>query len=267
MLPATVIKIGDTRGAAMAIGLHPESVTLRPDFAAAGLLCQGNDARERAGLRSHLAAETQAAPAMDAPRPAPVRLGKNRHGRGEGMPAELPGGTLKDDSRGFYRHRRQRIGFGAIGIKGARTGESRNADLPFHLGVIRFHLRVGQRPVGERRARHRPAAAALDKIDFVEPPEVGRKVYGASAHATPVDRRELLFGLVLRGLAKGLGLPLEIVSQGVFLRLGDFIVPKIAGRDEAPLLQHHHLEARRGEFLGQHSARRAGADDDEVNFF
>ena len=80
MLPAPVIKIGDTRGAAMAIGLHPESVTLRADFAAAGLLRHGNDARQRAGLRSHLAAETQAAPAMDAPRPAPVRLGKNRHG-------------------------------------------------------------------------------------------------------------------------------------------------------------------------------------------
>jgi len=101
----------------------------------------------------------------------------------------------------------------------------------------------------------------------VELPEVGREVYGASAHATPVDRRELLFGLVLRGLSKGLRLPLEIVNQGVFLPLGDFIVPKLAGRNPHPLFQHHHLEARRGGFLGQHSTRRAGADNYEVDFF
>ena len=183
------------------------------------------------------------------------------------MPTQLPGGALKNDSRGFYRHRGQGIGFGAIGIKGARASQSRNTDLPFHLSVIRFEVRVGQRPVSERRARHRPAAAALDKIYLVEPPEVGRKVYRASAYATPVDRRELLFGFVLRGLSKGLWLPLEIVRQDVFLRLGDFIVPKFAGRNPPPLFQDHHFESRRGEFLGQHSARRAGADDNEVDFF
>src|SRR5271169_5335110 len=69
-----LVKIGDARGTAMAIHLHAKGVTVCADFAAAGLLRHGNDAGERTGLCPYLAAETQASPAVNAPRPASIRL-------------------------------------------------------------------------------------------------------------------------------------------------------------------------------------------------
>jgi hypothetical protein len=52
------------------VGPYPEGVALSPNFAAAGLLCQGNHARKRTGLGSHLATESQAAAAVNTPCPA-----------------------------------------------------------------------------------------------------------------------------------------------------------------------------------------------------
>ena len=74
-------------------------------------------------------------------------------------------------------------------IERAGSSQSRDADLPLDLGVVRLEIGVRDRPVGEPRAWDRAEHAALVEVDFVEAPEVRRVVQARAADATSVHHR------------------------------------------------------------------------------
>src|SRR5207253_11158555 len=92
-----------------------------------------NRSHERAGFCADLAAEAETKTALDTGAAAGPRLGKNRHGGRERMPAQLSGGAFKEHSRRFNRQRRHGIRLRARRIERTCAGQAGNANLPFHL--------------------------------------------------------------------------------------------------------------------------------------
>src|SRR5262245_1594365 len=134
---------------AIRAGLDSVDITVGADLAAPRLLCHSNDGRQGTGLGADFAPKAFAETALDASAPPGSWLRKDRHWRGEWMPTELPGGTFENDAARFHRQWRQRIGLGPRWIKRASAGKARDADFPFHFGVIRLKLSVSYGPVRE----------------------------------------------------------------------------------------------------------------------
>ena len=59
----------------------------------------------------------------------------------------------------------------------------------------------------------------------------------------------------------------QVVGHGREHGVLDFVVLKIFLAEIGPLLQDHHAEAGGGKLLGHDPARRARADDQEIDFF
>ena len=182
------------------------------------------------------------------------------------MPAEFLCGALENHSAGFYRERRVGVGLRARGIERARAGEAGNANFPFHFGVVRLKIRIGDRPVREARASDWTVLAAFDEIDLMETPIVGSEMHGAAADAATVHHRRLRVGLVLRSLAESSRLELRLVGQSVLKEDMQIVVIELVGSQVRPLLKDHHAKAVAGEFLGENAPGRTRANNDEVHF-
>src|SRR2546425_2474395 len=75
-------------GATTAVDVDPEHVAAGADLAPPGGLGAGNDREQRRGFRPELAAKELTESAVLAAVAALVRLRRDRHRRGEGMPAQ-----------------------------------------------------------------------------------------------------------------------------------------------------------------------------------
>ena len=119
---ALFVEIDGAGDAAVVVHFDAMDVRVGTDFAAAGFFRHADSSGEGARFCADLAAEGQAETAIDAGAASGAGLGKNRHRRGEGMPAELAGGALKNYSGGFHRERWHGVGLGARGIERAGAG-------------------------------------------------------------------------------------------------------------------------------------------------
>src|SRR4029077_5704163 len=149
---------------------------------------------EGAGFCADFAAEGEAETAIDAGAASGTRLGKNGHGSGERMPAELAGGALENDAGTFHGQRGHGIGLGARRIERAGASQAGDADFPFDLCVIRLEIGVGDGPVAEVGTGDGTNFTALDEVDFMEAPEIGGEMYTGAADATAVDEGALGLG-------------------------------------------------------------------------
>src|SRR6266702_6431147 len=110
--------------------------------------------------------------AMDTARTPAVRLRVDGHRCREGMQTQLAGTALEKHTGGLHGQRWHGIGAGARRIKRACAGKTGYTDVPIHLRVVRFQLRIGDRPILERGPLDGAEAAALHEIDLVEAPVV-----------------------------------------------------------------------------------------------
>ena len=105
------------------------------------------------------------------------------------MKAEFAGALLEQYTRGFHGQRRHRVRLAAWRIERARARESGDADVPFHLRIVRLQFRIRDRPIGERRARDVADQAALVEVHLVEAPVVRREVVTAATDHRGVPGR------------------------------------------------------------------------------
>ncbi len=261
-----LVEVRRAGNAAVRAGLDAVDVAVGADFAAPGFFRHSNDGRQRAGLGADFAAKAFAEAALHASAAPRSRLRKNRHRRGERMPAELARRAFENDAARFHRQRRHRIRLRTRRIERAGAGETGNADFPFHFRVIRLEVGVSDRPVGERGARNRSNFAALDKINFMEAPVVRGEMDAGPADHPAVDVRAMSLGFVLRRLAESSGLKLRMIGELVPVHYFDFVVGEIRFRQVRSLLENHHAKAVRRKLLGKHTAGRAGSNNDEIHF-
>src|SRR5712664_39887 len=158
---ALFVEVDRSGDAAVVVHFDAMDVGIGADFAAAGFFGHADGGGEGAGLCADFAAEGQAEAAIDAGAASGARLGKNSHGRGERMPAELARGTLENYAGGFHGKRRHGVGLRARRIEGAGAGEAGDADFPFYFGVVRLEIGVGDGPVAEVGAGNGADFAAL----------------------------------------------------------------------------------------------------------
>ena len=182
------------------------------------------------------------------------------------MPAELACGALENYPGRFHRQRWHRIRLRTRRIKGAGAREAGNADLPLDFGVVGLEVGVRDRPIGEAGAYNRTDLAALDEIDFMEAPEIRGEVDAGATDASAVYQRALRLGFVIRRLAECGWLKLWMVGELVLTEDFNFVVREIRFGQVGALLQNDNAETVGGKFLGEDSAGRAGADNDEIHF-
>ncbi len=182
------------------------------------------------------------------------------------MPAQLARPSLENHSRRLHWQRRHGIRLRPWRIKRAGARKPGHSDLPFHFGVIRFEVRVSNRPIRKARARYRTDFAALNEIDLVKSPEIRRKVHARTADASAISQRSLGPAFLVRRLAKRVRLQLRMIGELILRKDLDFAVCEIRFRQIGALLQHHHAKPVRRKFLGQDSSGGAGANDHEIHF-
>src|SRR6267378_2685367 len=97
-------------------------------------------------------------------------------------------------------------------VERASPGQTRNTDFPFHLGVVRLEVCVGDGQVGKAGSRNRADFSALQEINFMEAPIVGGKVHAGATDTAAVSNCALRFGFFRGSLAKGVWLKLGMVG-------------------------------------------------------
>ena len=185
------------------------------------------------------------------------------------MQPQLARAALEEHAGRLHRQRRHRIRLRARRIERAGAGETRHADLPLDLGVVRLEIGVGDRPVGEAGAGDRAEHAALDEVDLVKAPEVRRVVQARAADAAsvPEGRLELLqLGFLRPASSRNVCgfLTASLVMPPRYQSFSSSCL-KVAQREPRSLLQQHDRESCLRQLPRNHAARRAGADDDEVD--
>ena len=161
-------------------------VGIRPDFAVAGLFGHGNHGGERARFGTPLTPEGFTETAVCTCRPALVGLRQNRKRRRIGMPSQLACTPFQQDSGRLNGQRRQRIRLRARRVEGIGSRQTGNSHFPLRLGVVRFEVGIGDRPIGQTRAFDRSPAAALGKVDLVKTPVVPGELNRATSDTLPV---------------------------------------------------------------------------------
>ena len=141
-----------------------------------------------------------------------------------------------------------------------------HADQHLDLRVIRFQIRVCDRPINQSRTRDWPNFAALDEINFVEAPEVCGEMYAGAADTAAVDKRALRLGSFIGRFANGGRLQLGMIRKLVQGHDFDFVVGEIGFCQIRTLLENHDAKTVGGKLLGQDAARGSGAHNDEVHF-
>ena len=218
-----------------------------------------------------MAPEAGTHPAMDARRPAHVRLGNNRHGTRDRGQAKFFCRHFEQRTRALERQRRDRVGLRHRRKEGRIHAEARNPHLPFSLRVVRLELLVGDRPV-----RH--AGAGRDGLVVRQLVELVRQVApaaapvgdGPAAHDHPVAVRPG-DGLLLLGPAESVPLLGGVGHQAIF-GAGVVVQPLILGVillvavfSPAALLEDDHREAGHRQLFGHDAPGGSGPDDDEIN--
>src|SRR6267154_4998380 len=266
MRVAMFVEIDGAGGAAVAIHFDAMDVGVRANFAATGFFGYGNGGGQRAGFCADFAAEGQAEAAVDAGAASSARLRQNGHGRGKRMPTKLASGTFKNYAGTFHGKRRHGIGLGARRIERAGAGEAGHADFPFHFGVVRLEVGVGDGPIAEVGAGNGTDFAALDEINFVETPEIGSEVHAGAADEASIDEGALRLGFFVGRFAERSGLELGLVGEEIFVDNFYFVVNEIGFGEIGTLLEHDDAKAVGGKLLGHDPAGGAGADDYEIDF-
>src|SRR5712672_1825077 len=243
MLVAMFVEIDCAGGAAVAIHFNAVDVGIGPDFAAAGFFGYGNGGGKRTGLCADFAAEGQAEAAVDAGAASSARLRQNGHGRGERMPTELAGGALKNYAGTFHGQGRHGIGLGARRIERTGASEARDADFPFHFGVVGLKIGVGDGPIAEVGAGNGTDFAALDEIDFVKAPEICSEVHAGAADEASVHERALGLGFFVGRFAERGGLKRGLVGEEIFVDDFYFVVNEIGFGEIGTLLKHDDTKA------------------------
>src|SRR5262249_27202773 len=141
-----------------------------------------------------------------------ARLGKNGHRCGKGIESEFACRTFEEDSAGFRRKRRHRIGLRTRRIKRTCACKARDTNFPLDFRVVGLEVGVSDRPVDEGRARRWADFAALNEIDFMEAPEVCSEVITCTSDGTAVDKGALLFGLFVGRFAERVWLQLRMIG-------------------------------------------------------
>ncbi len=259
------VEIDGAGGAAFFVDFNFVDVAIGTDFAFAGLFGKRNHAGQRAGFGFDFTTKGQTETAVDTGTSAGARLGKDGHRRRKRIPAEFARGAFKNNAVGFYRQRRHGIWLGTRGIERAGAGESGDAHFPFHFGVVRLEVGVGDRPVDKCGAGDRADFAALLEIDFVEAPEIGGEMVAGAADGAAIDQSALRPGFVLGRFAESGGLQFWFVGEQIFGENLDFVVHEIFFGEVRTLLEHHHAETVGGKFLGENAAGGAGTNDDEID--
>src|SRR5712671_7710183 len=198
MRVAFLIEVDGAGRSPIDIRLDSMHIGVGSNLAAAGALRHSNGRSERTGLRANFAAKAQTEAAIDASASPRTRLRINCHGCRERMPAKLPRGALEYHARRLHRQRRHGIRLRPRRIERAGSGKAGNADLPFHFRIVRFEVRVLNRPIHEAGARNWANLAAFDEIDLVKPPEIRCEMYAGPADASPVNHCTLRLGLFVR---------------------------------------------------------------------
>jgi len=260
------IEIRGTDGAATVVEFDFVDVGIRADFAVASFFGHANGGGERTGFCADLTPEAQTKTTIDASTAAGVRLGKNGHGRRKRMPTELASGTFKNYAAGFYGKRGHGIRLGTRRIEGTGAGESGDADFPFDLGVVGLKVGIGDGPIHEIGAGDGADLAALNKIDFVEAPEVRGEMHTGAADEAAVHESALLFGCIARSFTESIGLQLGVIGEQILLQNFDFVVDEIIFCEVGPLFENDYAEAVAGQFLGENAAGGTGADDYKIDF-
>src|SRR5258708_4024179 len=176
-----LVEVDGSDRAAAGIRFDAMHVGVGTNLAPAGALRHSNDGGERTGFGAHLAAEAQTEATIDASASSRSRLRKYRHGCREWMPAKLARGPLENYAGRFHRQWRHRIRLRPRWIERAGICQSGNTDFPFHFSIVRFQIRVRDRPIHEAGAGDRAGLGAFDEIDFVKTPEIGREVNAGPA--------------------------------------------------------------------------------------
>ena len=96
-------------------------------------------------------------------------------------------------------------------------------------------------------------------------PEVRCVVNRATADLLTVEYGWLLDRCLGFGLAESVGLALPVIHQEALAQKLDLVVCEVLLTQVRALLQNNDTEARGGEFLGDHAARRTGSDHDKVD--
>src|SRR5579859_905022 len=216
MRHAVFIEIDGADGPPLCVGLNAMNVAIGADFTAAGFFRHADDCCKRAGLSADFAPKAFAEAALDTRTAAGAWLRKNRHRRGEGMPAELARGALENDSAGLHRQRRHGIGFRTGRIKGAGTRKTGDTDFPFDFGVVRLQVRISDGPIHEICAGNRADFAALDEVNFVKAPVIRGEMDARAADHPAINKGMMVLGLFLWSLAEGRGLQLWVIGELMF---------------------------------------------------
>src|SRR5712672_31192 len=181
------------------------------------------------------------------------------------MPAEFAGGAFKNYAGTLYGKRRHGIGLGARRIERTGASEARDADLPFHFGVVGLEIGVGDGPIAEVGAGDGTDFAALDEIDFVEAPEICSEVHAGAADEASIDEGTLGLGFFVGRFAERSGLELGLVGQEIFVDNFYFVVNEIGFGEIRALLKHDDAKSVGGKLLSHDAAGGSGADDYEID--
>src|SRR5260370_42475757 len=107
---------------------------------------------------------------------------------------------------------------------GAGAGRSGEGGVRFHLRVVGFEIRVGDRPIHQAGTGYRADLAAFDEIDFMKTPEISGEVNACPADASSIHQGALWLGFLVRRFSKRVWLQLRLVGELVLRKDFTFVV-------------------------------------------
>ncbi len=184
---------------------------------------------------------------------------------GKAVPAHLLADAVQLPGDGVYVQRWQRVRPVARLGEGVGHGLAGHAQLRLGHVVEGRQLLVGDGPVRERAALHRPERRAQPEVHRLEPVEVAAHVHRAAAHAVGRPRGVGALVAARRALAQQVRLLPGQRHEEVAAAVENLVVDEVLGLVVRPLLQHHHLEAGAPQLQGHGRSARAAADDADVH--
>ena len=200
------------------------------------------------------------------------------------MVAKLAGPGCEDDARLIRHQRRQRIlaaarrfervaAFDLAALQIARLAG--HAELVFGAIVERLQIRVGQRPVDERRIlRDRRRSVAINglrpraEIVLVKAPGDCAVVHGTAARLVAVIENRERIRARLRVRPPGDRLALRVRAQVLSLEVAQFIErAEVRSGQARPALQPNNLHACFAQLGRENPPCGAHTDDDDIGFF
>src|SRR5262249_11965240 len=138
------------------------------------------------------------------------------------------------------------------------------ADVIFRLGVIRFQVRIRNRPVGKPGPWNFAPQRAFVEIQFEKAPVIRVEMDSAAAHLPAVARAESAARGFRRRFAKRLRLSASIVHQKPVASKLHLVMREVFPTEKRPWLPPPPGKAGLGDFLGDAAPWGAGPDAQEV---